>query len=103
MATVLAVDDEEDILTIIRHNLEREGHRVLTAPNGDRALEIVQEEKPDVAVLDVMMPGTDGWGVLNMIQAEREAPANIPVLILTARAPDEDRIRAGLARAIRSP
>ena len=48
MATVLAVDDEEDILTIIRHNLEHEGHRVLTAPNGDRALEIVRDEHPDV-------------------------------------------------------
>ena len=78
-----------------------EGHRVLTAPNGDRALEIVQEEKPDVVVLDVMMPGTDGWGVLNMIKAEREELANIPVLMLTARAADEDRIRGGIEGAIR--
>ena len=101
MATVLAVDDEQDILTIIQHNLEREGHRVLTAPNGDRALEIVREEKPDVVVLDVMMPGTDGWGVLNMIKAEREELANIPVLMLTARAADEDRIRGGIEGAIR--
>jgi len=101
MATVLAVDDEEDILTIIRHNLEREGHRVLTAPNGDRALEIVREEKPDVVVLDVMMPGTDGWGVLNLIKAEREELATIPVLMLTARAADEDRIRGGIEGAIR--
>jgi len=101
MATVLAVDDEQDILTIIRHNLEREGHRVLTAPNGDRALEIVREEKPDVVVLDVMMPGTDGWGVLNMIKSEREELATIPVLMLTARAADEDRIRGGIEGAIR--
>ena len=101
MATVLAVDDEQDILTIIRHNLEREGHRVLTAPNGDRALEIVREEKPDVVVLDVMMPGTDGWGVLNRIKAEREELATIPVLMLTARAADEDRIRGGIEGAIR--
>jgi DNA-binding response OmpR family regulator len=101
MATVLAVDDEEDILTIIRHNLEREGHRVLTAPNGDRALELVREEKPDVVVLDVMMPGTDGWGVLNLIKAEREELATIPVLMLTARAADEDRIRGGIEGAIR--
>ena len=101
MATVLAVDDEEDILTIIRHNLEREGYRVLTAPNGDRALEIVREEQPDVVVLDVMMPGTDGWGVLNRIKAEREELATIPVLMLTARAADEDRIRGGIEGAIR--
>ena len=101
MATVLAVDDEEDILTIIRHNLEREGHRVLTAPNGDRALEIVREEQPDVVVLDVMMPGTDGWGVLNRIKAERDDLASIPVLMLTARAADEDRIRGGIEGAIR--
>ena len=101
MATVLAVDDEEDILTIIRHNLEREGHQVLTAPNGDRAIEIVRDEKPDVVVLDVMMPGTDGWGVLNMIKAERDELASIPVLMLTARATDEDRIRGGIEGAIR--
>jgi len=101
MATVLAVDDEEDILTSIRHNLEREGHRVLTAPNGDRALEIVRDEQPDVVVLDVMMPGTDGWGVLNRIKAEREELARIPVLMLTARAADEDRIRGGIEGAIR--
>jgi len=101
MATVLAVDDEEDILTIIRHNLEREGHRVLTAPDGDRALELVRTERPDVVVLDVMMPGTDGWGVLNRIKAEREELATIPVLMLTARGTDEDRIRGGIEGAIR--
>src|SRR5438067_12087820 len=101
MATVLAVDDEEDILTIIRHNLEREGHRVLTAPNGDRALEIVRDEQPDVVVLDVMMPGTDGWGVLNRIKAESDELARIPVLMLTARGADEDRIRGGIEGAIR--
>src|SRR2546421_9713132 len=101
MATVLAVDDEEDILTIIRHNLEREGHRVLTAPDGDRALEIVREERPDVVVLDVMMPGTDGWGVLKRIKAESEELSTIPVLMLTARSADEDRIRGGIEGAIR--
>ena len=101
MATVLAVDDEEDILTIIRHNLEQEGHRVLTAPDGDRALEIVREEHPDVVVLDVMMPGTDGWTVLNRIKAEHDNLARIPVLMLTARGADEDRIRGGIEGAIR--
>jgi DNA-binding response OmpR family regulator len=101
MATVLAVDDEEDILTIIRHNLEQEGHRVLTAPDGDRALEIVRKEHPDVVVLDVMMPGTDGWGVLNRIKAESEDLSRIPVLMLTARGADEDRIRGGIEGAIR--
>jgi len=101
MATVLAVDDEEDILTIIRHNLEQEGHRVLTAPDGDRALEIVKEERPDVVVLDVMMPGTDGWAVLNQIKAQSEDLSRIPVLMLTARGADEDRIRGGIEGAIR--
>src|SRR5207302_1533577 len=101
MATVLAVDDEEDILTIIRHNLEQEGHRVLTAPNGDRALEIVRDERPDVVVLDVMMPGTDGWAVLNQIKAQSEDLSRIPVLMLTARGADEDRIRGGIEGAIR--
>src|SRR5438270_10418242 len=101
MATVLAVDDEEDLLTLIRHNLEDEGPRALPEPNGDRALESVRDEKPDVVVLDVRMLGTDGWGVLNMIKAEREELATIPVLMLTARAADEDRIRGGIEGAIR--
>jgi DNA-binding response OmpR family regulator len=101
MATVLAVDDEEDILTIIRHNLEHEGHRVLTAGDGDTALDLIREERPDVVVLDVMMPGTDGWGVLNRIKAESDDLAHIPVLMLTARGTDEDRIRGGIEGAIR--
>src|SRR5438105_8172864 len=101
MATVLAVDDEEDILTIIRHNLEHEGHRVLTASDGDMALDLIRQERPDVVVLDVMMPGTDGWGVLNRIKAESDELARIPVLMLTARGADEDRIRGGIEGAIR--
>jgi two-component system, OmpR family, alkaline phosphatase synthesis response regulator PhoP len=83
MATVLAVDDEEDILTIIRHNLEREGHRVLTAPNGDRAIELVREEKPDVVVLDVMMPGLGGSALASLI-AKLELPHAPRVLLWSA-------------------
>ena len=100
MATVLAVDDEEDIRTIIKVNLEQEGHRVLTAEDGDRALAIVREETPDVIVLDVMMPGTDGWEVLRRLKEATDV-AEIPVLMLTARSTDEDRIRGGIEGAIR--
>jgi DNA-binding response OmpR family regulator len=100
MATVLAVDDEEDIRTIIKVNLEREGHRVLTADGGEQALELVREEPPDVIVLDVMMPGTDGWEVLRQIKGQEQG-SDIPVLMLTARTADEDRIRGGIEGAIR--
>ena len=100
MATVLAVDDEEDIRTIIKVNLEREGHRVLTAEGGEQALELVREEPPDVIVLDVMMPGTDGWEVLRQLKSQT-GRSDIPVLMLTARTADEDRIRGGIEGAIR--
>ena len=100
MATVLAVDDEEDIRTIIKVNLEREGHRVLTADGGEQALELVRQEPPDVIVLDVMMPGTDGWEVLRQLKGQKQG-SDIPVLMLTARTTDEDRIRGGIEGAIR--
>jgi CheY-like chemotaxis protein len=100
MATVLAVDDEEDIRTIIKVNLERDGHRVLTAAGGEQALELVRNESPDVIVLDVMMPDTDGWEVLRQLKGEKGG-SDIPVLMLTARTADEDRIRGGIEGAIR--
>src|SRR5947209_17429334 len=103
MAKVLAVDDEEDILHIIRVNLERDGHEVITARDGDEAIERVRRERPDLVVLDIRMPGTDGWGVLSRIKSEANVDVStIPVIMLTGHAMDaESRIRGGIEGAIR--
>src|SRR4051794_13514157 len=102
MATVLVVDDEGDIRELVRINLELDGHSVLTAPDGTKALELARQKTPDLILLDVMMPGLDGWEVLSRLKADSEAAlSNIPVLMLTARSDDMDRIRGGIEGAIR--
>jgi len=102
MATVLVVDDEADILELIRVNLELDGHHVLTALGGEEALDRVGEAHPDLILLDVMMPGVDGWTVLGKIKNETSLDvSSIPVLMVTARNAPEDRIRGGIEGAIR--
>jgi DNA-binding response OmpR family regulator len=102
MANVLVVDDEADILELIRVNLELDGHRVVTALGGEEALERVRETHPDLILLDVMMPGVDGWTVLGRIKSETDVDINsIPVLMVTARTAQEDRIKGGIEGAIR--
>ncbi len=102
MALVLAVDDEEDILEIIRVNLELEGHRVVLAHDGHEALEQAKQHRPDLVLLDVMMPGMDGWEVLTALKNDATLElSEVPVLMLTARTADEDRVRGGIEGAIR--
>jgi DNA-binding response OmpR family regulator/DNA-binding CsgD family transcriptional regulator len=101
MASVLVVDDEEDVRELVRLNQERDGHRVRTVADGESALRSIEAETPDVVVLDVMMPGLDGWGVLSRLKASRRAEvAHVPVVLLTARTDDIDRIRGGIEGAI---
>ena len=102
MATVLVVDDEDDIRELVRINLELDGHTVTTVRDGHQALEHLGAHVPDVIVLDVMMPGMDGWDVLSHIKADRDSPVSrVPVLMLTARTDDMDRLRGGIEGAIR--
>jgi DNA-binding response OmpR family regulator len=102
MASVLVVDDEGDIRELVRINLELDGHQVITASSGAEALASLKGHTPDVVVLDVMMPGMDGWEVLATIKADASpALASVPVLMLTARTDDLDRIRGGIEGAIR--
>jgi DNA-binding response OmpR family regulator len=102
MATVLAVDDDDDILQIVRVNLELEGHEVLLARSGAEALELVRRRPPDVVLLDIMMPGIDGWDVLARLKRDPELGATtVPVLMLTALTADDDRVRSGIEGAIR--
>jgi DNA-binding response OmpR family regulator len=102
VATVLVVDDEADIRELVRINLELDGHRVLTAADGPAALEALRQESPDLILLDVMMPGVDGWKVLGAIKADTdEALAQTPVMMVTARDDDLDRIKGAIEGAIR--
>jgi two-component system alkaline phosphatase synthesis response regulator PhoP len=86
---ILVVDDERHIVRLVEVNLTRAGYEVLTAYDGVEALEVVRKDKPDMIVLDVMMPRMDGFEVLRKLQADPETQ-NIPVIMLTAKAQDAD-------------
>ena len=90
--TVLVVDDEEAIAEAVRARLESEGYRVLVAGDGPQALEIAAQERPDLVVLDLMLPGMDGLEVCAELQRDRW----VPVLMLTARTEESDKV-AGFA------
>lgn len=89
---ILAVDDEKHIVRLIQVNLERAGYDVITAGDGKEALEKVESEKPDMIVLDVMMPLMDGFEVLRTLKAD-PGTREIPVIMLTAKAQDADVFR----------
>lgn len=101
MATILIVDDEPDIVLFAQVNLELNGYEVLTAGNGEDALDIVRERQPDAVLLDVMMPRLDGWGVLERLKADPDPLIRtIPVVMLTALASDQDQVRGGIEGAV---
>lgn len=89
---VLVADDDEDILTLVVLRLERAGYEVLAAIDGEEALQLALERRPDLAVLDVTMPKLDGYAVTRRLRAS-EATRRMPVIILTARAQEGDVIR----------
>jgi len=89
---ILVVDDERHIVRLIQINLERVGYQVVTAFDGPEALKKVESEKPDLVVLDVMMPKMDGFEVLKRLQANPET-REVPVIMLTAKAQDADVFR----------
>ena len=102
MATILVVDDEPDILLLTRLNLERDGHTIVTAANGAEALDAVQDEVPDLIVLDVMMPGVDGWTVLDQLKSKLDKSfSSIPVILLTALGGPMDRAKGAIEGAVR--
>jgi DNA-binding response OmpR family regulator len=91
-ARVLIVDDEEPIRLLCRVNLEAEGMTVLEAADGPSGLEAVRRERPDVVLLDVMMPGLDGWRVAEQLVEDPDT-RSVPIIFLTARAELRDRAR----------
>jgi DNA-binding response OmpR family regulator len=90
--TVLVIDDEAPIRLLCRVNLEAEGMHVLEAADGLSGLEKARTETPDVVLLDVMMPGLDGWRVAEELLEDKRT-SRIPIIFLTARAELRDRAR----------
>jgi phosphate regulon transcriptional regulator PhoB len=89
--TVLVVDDERDIVELVRYHLEKEGFRCLSAADGPTALRLCREAGPDVVVLDRMLPGLDGLEVTRQLRRDA-ATARLPIIMLTARADEVDRV-----------
>ena len=89
--TIMVVDDEERLRSLLRAYLSQEGYRVLTASNGQEALHLARHEKPDLIILDVMMPKMDGYEFMRQYRAEGDSP----IIILTARVEEADAV-AGL-------
>jgi DNA-binding response OmpR family regulator len=92
MTRVLVIDDEAPIRLLCRVNLEAEGMEVLEASDGPTGLEKARNEEPDVILLDVMMPGLDGWQVAEEL-LDSDRTSSIPIIFLTARAEVRDRAR----------
>ncbi len=89
---ILVVDDEPDITALVAYHLARAGFRVSTAATGPEALRASREERPDIVILDVMLPGASGYDVLEEMR-RREETRHVGVILLTARREEADRIR----------
>ncbi len=91
MKSVLVVDDEKDIVQMIRYNLEREGFKVESASDGNEALRKAVEVKPDLILLDIMLPGKDGYEVMKSLN-QSEKTSKVPVIFLTAKSAEFDEV-----------
>jgi two-component system phosphate regulon response regulator PhoB len=89
---ILVVDDEADITALVAYHLAKAGYRVSTATNGTEALKAAREERPDVVVLDLMLPGLSGYEVLAELR-KRDETRDVGVILLTARRDEPDRIK----------
>jgi two-component system phosphate regulon response regulator PhoB len=87
--TILVVDDELPIIELIQYNLKKEGFTVLTAENGARALELARSEKPDLIILDLMLPDMGGFDICRILRND-SSTARIPIIMATAKTSDSD-------------
>ena len=93
-AQILIVEDEEDILDVLKYNLHKAGFQTLEAPNGETARNLIREETPDLILLDLMLPGINGLDLCKILKKD-EATKSIPIVMLTAKSSEAD-IVAGL-------
>ena len=85
---ILVVEDDQTLLSVLRYNLAKEGRRVLTATDGETGLALARSEKPDLVLLDIMLPKMSGFEVCRILRKE----TNVPILMLTARADESDKV-----------
>ncbi len=90
---IMLVDDEPDVLLVERTILKKEGHEIIEVESGEECLKRLETEKPDMVLLDVMMPGIGGWETGKLIK-ENESTRDIPVIMLTVRGSDEDMTKS---------
>jgi two-component system alkaline phosphatase synthesis response regulator PhoP len=88
MSKVLVVDDDPGIVKVVRAYLERDGFQVLVAYDGKKAMQVARHEKPDLVVLDLMLPEMDGWDVCRALRKE----SDVPIIMLTARVEESDKL-----------
>jgi len=91
MDRILVVDDDRDIVRLVRSYLEKAGYEILTAYDGESALRILKGERPQLLILDLMLPDKDGWDVARLVRADDKIAAT-PIIMLTARVEDNDKI-----------
>ena len=89
---ILVIEDEDALATLLQYNLEKEGYRIVVAPDGEEGLLRVEEQAPDLVVLDWMLPKVSGIEVCRRLRARPET-RNLPVIMLTARGEESDRVR----------
>jgi DNA-binding response OmpR family regulator len=88
---VLIVEDDKDIVKILEYNLNKDGFRALTCRNGEDAIDLVKKEKPEIVILDLMLPGMDGLEVCKVLKKD-EKTTSIPIVMLTAKTQESDKI-----------
>jgi two-component system alkaline phosphatase synthesis response regulator PhoP len=91
MERILVVDDDMDIVRLVRSYLEKAGYQILTAYDGETALRLLKTEKPQLLILDLMLPDRDGWDVARIVRSDPQLTAT-PIIMLTARVEDNDKI-----------
>jgi two-component system phosphate regulon response regulator PhoB len=89
--TILVIDDEADLVELVRYNLVREGFHVIAAHDGESGLKLAEQKSPDLVVVDLMLPGIDGLEVCRRLRSESRT-FKIPILMLTAKASESDRV-----------
>ena len=88
MSKILIVDDDKNLLEVIKYNLANDGYSIVLAENGTQAVEIARQEKPDLIILDVMLPGIDGFEVCRILRKEM----SVPILMLSAKTDEIDKV-----------
>ena len=91
MKKILLIEDDSDLYALLKYNLEKEGFQMVGAQTGKGAVELCRRERPDLAILDIMLPDSDGLDICKGIRSQPEL-AHIPIIFLTARASETDRI-----------